>query len=195
MKLSPSQSPNRAFTLVEVLVVTAIFTLLIAATVATQVFGMKMYIISEDKLLSTDSARNAINRAENEIRAAKLLFVGSGTTSAFTAVADNSARSGSALKICPTTDTNQFVCYYWDSDTSCLMRGVSSGTNDQVLAENVTNQLVFAAEDYRGYVITNNSDNRVIRMTLEFFRPQNSMKKVGNEYFHLQTRITRRVIE
>jgi type II secretory pathway pseudopilin PulG len=184
----------RAFTLVEALTVTAIFSLLIAATVSTQVFGMKMYIISENKLLSTDAARKALNRVSDEIRAAKLIYVGTGSGSNFTSVADNVAHAGSSLKICPTTDTNNFVCYFWDSNSSSLKRQVNNASSE-ILAGNITNQVVFQVEDYRGNVINNHSDNRIIHMTLEFYRRQYSMSRVGNDYFHLQTRITRRVIE
>src|SRR5438034_10633566 len=117
MKISASNRAPRAFTFVELMVVVAIFSMLILATVATQMFGLRMYRISEGKLLTTADARNTVSHIGNEIRSAKLLYIGNGNDYAsFTPVADFAPRIGNALKICSSTDTNSFVFYYWETN-------------------------------------------------------------------------------
>ena len=63
----------------------------------------------------------------------------------------------------------------------------------------VTNDIAFRAEDFRGQVLTNNQNNRVIRMILEFYQWEFPVATVGTnglyDYYRLQTRITRRTIE
>ena len=68
-----------------------------------------------------------------------------------------------------------------------------------VVARFVTNQFVFQAEDFRGNVLTNNDNNRVIKMTLEFFQWEYPIATIGQgslyDYYRIQTRVTRRMIE
>ena len=73
-----SRRQVRAFTLPEILVVVAIFSLLVAATVSAQIFGLRMYRISETKLTTTANARRALNFIRDEIRSGKQLYVGNG---------------------------------------------------------------------------------------------------------------------
>jgi len=195
MKFHPESSSRQAFTLVEMMVVTAIFTLLVLGTVSTQVFGMRMYSISEGKLLSTGDARAALNKVSDEIRGGKILAVGTGDSSSFTPVADYTAHTGNALQICATTDTNSFVRYFWDAGSSSLKRVVSGSGQVQTLAANITNQVVFQAEDFQGNVLSNFADIRIIRMTLDFYKPRYVMGQAGSDFYCLQTRITRRAIE
>lgn len=179
--------------------VVAIFTLLVAATVSAQVFGLRMYRISETKLTATAGARSVLNRLQNEIRSAKLLSIGNGDASSFAPVPDNTPHSGNALKICTTTDTNSYVCYFWDATDSSLKRTASGNSLVQTVANNITNQLVFQAEDFQGNVVTNAQNNRVIKMTLQFYQRQYPLAGAANggmyDYYQLQTRIARRAIE
>lgn len=198
----PRRATNpRAFSLTELLVVVAVFSLLILATVSSQIFGLKLYRLSETKMTTTADARSTLNRIRDEIRSGRLLYVGNGDCYSFNLVADNAPHAGNALKICPTTDTNDFVYYYLDSD-QCLNRMVSGSDAVQMVASHVTNQVVFRAEDFRGNVLTNYQNNRVIAMTLQFYRREFALARNRQggpdglyDYYQLQTRIARRTIE
>lgn len=214
--LSHIQSPRApvcgtatwAFTMTEMITVVGIFSLLAAATVSSQLFGLRLYSISGTKLTVTGEARSALNRVRDEIRSGKLIYVGNGDSSSFTLIPDNSPQVGNALKICATTDTNSYVYYYMDATNSRFKRMVSSNSFVQVVANHITNLLVFQAEDFQGNAVTNYQNNRVIRMTMEFYQPVFPTTPTAQtspaaqvtsggmyDYFRLQTRVARRAIE
>jgi prepilin-type N-terminal cleavage/methylation domain-containing protein len=196
-----SRRSVRAFSLAEMLVVVAIFSLLIAATVASQMFGLRMYRISETKLTTTASARRALNFIRDEIRSGKVLYVGTGDNSpkSFVATPDSTPHIGNALKICPTSDTNNFIYYNMDKDSGYLRRFVSRNGASQIVARYITNQMVFQAEDFQGIVVTNDKLNRVIRLDLQFSRKEYAVPGVKNgvlyDYYELQTRVAKRAID
>lgn len=194
MKTSATQNFVRGFTTPEVLTAMAIFSMLIAATVSSQMFGLRMYKISEAKLISTDSARDAVGHVRNEIRSSAKLYIGMGDDSTFTQYTNNAPRVGNALRICPTSDTNNFICYYLN--TNCLMRRVSGSTNVQLISRNITNQMVFQAEDFTGQVLTNDDNNRIIGVTLQYYKLEYMAAAGGSggiyDTYRLQTRIARR---
>lgn len=70
-----------------------------------------------------------------------------------------------------------------------------------VVANYITNQNIFFAEDYMANVLTNNQDNRVIQMTMYFSQWEYPIAIIGSndinayDYYRLQTRATRRAIE
>ena len=68
--------------------------------------------------------------------------------------------------------------------------GVTTSTN--ILAESVTNTIIFSAQDFSGQVLTNKWDNQVIHLTLEFYQPEHFM--VGPDYYKLETSVTRRAL-
>jgi prepilin-type N-terminal cleavage/methylation domain-containing protein len=200
MKMLLQPPPARcAFTLPEIMTVMALFALLLLSLISSQITGMKMYRISESKLTATAGGRRALDRVRDEIRAGKILLVGSGGDSSFTPIADNQPHLGNAVQIHATTNTSNFVRYYLDADDDCLKRVASGNTNVQVIANYVTNDFAFRAEDFRGNVLTNNQNNRVIRMILEFYQWEYPTVTTGSnglyDYYRLQTRITRRTIE
>ena len=200
MKLLPQPTPRRrAFTLPEIMSVMALFSLLLLALISSQIMGIKMYRISESKLTATASGRRALDQVRDEIRSGKVLLVGNGSSSTFTPSADNQPNIGNAVQIYATTNTNTFVRYYLDANDDRLKRVKSGSTNVQVIANYVTNDIAFRAENFRGQVLTNNQNNRVIRMVLEFYQWEFPVATVGTnglyDYYRLQTRITRRTIE
>ena len=200
MKLLPQPTPRRrAFTLPEIMSVMALFSLLLLALISSQIMGIKMYRISESKLTATASGRRALDQVRDEIRSGKVLLVGNGSSSTFTPSADNQPNIGNAVQIYATTNTNTFVRYYLDANDDRLKRVKSGSTNVQVIANYVTNDIAFRAENFRGQVLTNNQNNRVIRMVLEFYQWEFPCTTVGAnnvyDYYRLQTRITRRTIE
>ncbi len=189
----------QAFTLTEVLVVSTLFILLLTGVLGSHIFGMRMQRIAETKLSATACARQALNHVRDEIRSAKSLCIGNGGVSSFTPIPDNVAHVGNALEIYTTTNTGNFVRYYLDTGEQCLKRVTSADPSPTVVANYVTNTVAFQAEDFRGNVLTNNQNNRVVRLMLEFYQWEYPIATVGEgglyDYYRLQTRITRRTIE
>jgi len=190
-----------AFTLTEILIATALFSLVTVGVVYTHVFGLKMATLTNSKLVATENARRALNRVRDEIRSGKILYVGNGDDATFTPVAAGSPQVGNALQIHQTADTNVFVRYYLDTAEQSLMRKASGDNPIEQIAKyiNITNQMVFRAEDYLGNTLTNDQNNRVIRMTLDFNQWEFPIARAGGgnyyDYYRLQTKITRRAID
>jgi len=194
-----SLSARSAFTLAEIMTVMGLFSLVVIGVVYSQLVGMRMFNITSTRLSASDNARKVLNRVRDDVRSAKLLYVGTGSSTGFTHIALNSLHQGNALQIHPTTDTNVFIRYYLDTTTQCLKRTTSSNSQVQVLAPFLTNQIAFVAEDCTGHTLTNDQNNRVIKMALDFYQWEFPVARVGGgafyDYYHLQTRITRRTIE
>ncbi len=202
MKTCPAHRSRRlrhAFTLPETLVVSTLFVLLLAGVLSSHLFGLRMQRIAETKLSATAEGRRAMNHLRDEIRSAKSLQVGNGDAGSFSPIADTFAQIGNALEIHATTNASNYVRYYLDADAQCLHRITSTDSDPLVVAKYVTNTLVFRAEDFLGNVLTNDQNNRVIRMELEFYQWEFPIATVGAgslyDYYRLQTRMTRRTIE
>lgn len=191
--------PSAAFTLVEIMIAMALFGMLMAGVLSAHLFGMRLYRITETKLSATASARNALNQVRDEIRSGKMLLVGTGDASSFTTIPDNSNHVGNALQIYGTANTNSFVRFFLDSSDGRLKRLASGSSDVRVVASYITNQVAFLAEDFRGNVLTNNQNNRVIHLTLDFYQWEFPLATAGPgamyDYFSLHTRLTRRSIE
>jgi hypothetical protein len=167
--------------------------------VYTQLFGIRMFNVTSTRVSASDNARKVLNRVRDDVRSGKLLYVGSGSSTDFTHVVLNSLHQGNALQIYPTTDTNVFIRYYVDTASQTLRRTTSGTGQVQVLAPYLTNQIAFIAEDFKGRPLTNDQNNRVIKMVLDFYQWEFPVAQAGAgafyDSYHLQTRITRRTIE
>lgn len=207
MKLLPAivlprrarRSGQLAFTLTEFMVAMCVFALVIFAVIISQMFGLKMFSMTQSKLTAANGARVVLNRIRDEIRSGKTMVVGNGSSNSFSTILSNAPHMGNALQIYPTTATNTFVRYYLDPSDQKLKRKASSSGQPEVLASYITNQIVFRAEDYAGNVLTNEQNNRVIKMTLQFYQWEFPIMVAGQggyyDYYKLQTRMTRRTIE
>jgi hypothetical protein len=140
-----------------------------------------------------------LDRVRDEIRSGKILCVGNGDGDTFTPIAADSPHVGNALQIYRTVDTNTYVRYYLDAADQSLKRKASGNGEVQEIASYITNQLVFRAEDHLGHTLTSDQNNRVIKMTLEFYQWEFPVTRAGGssyyDHYRLQTRITRRAIE
>ena len=194
-----SRSGRSAFTLAEIMTAMGLFSLVVIGVVYSQLFGMRMFNITATRLSASDSSRKVLNRVREDVRSGKLLHVGNGDSAGFTNISLTGLRQGNALQIYPTTDTNVFVRYYLDAASQTLQRVASGGSPAEVLAPYLTNQIAFVAEDCSGHTLTNDQNNRVIKMMLDFYQWQFPVAQVGAgafyDYYHLQTRIARRTIE
>lgn len=199
--LLPARAPRlAAFTLTEIMVAMAIFTMVVAAVITVQMFGLRMFQISKAKLGASDDARAALGFMTGEIRSAKLIRLGDGNLTSFTEVGLNSTQVGTAIQLYPFyNDTNNFVRYYWDSTSKQLRRTTNGASASLVIANYLTNNILFRSENFDGTVHTNNQNNRVIAMTLQFYQLEYPNVSIGSgsyyDFYQLRTRITRRTLQ
>ena len=200
MRLSPHTSNTRAgFTLTETLVTMSVMLLVLAGVIMAHLMGIRMFEITKAKLGASDEARQAISMLIDEIRSAKLVKVGNGSLASFTEIAPNQKQEGSAIQIYPTVATNQFIRYFWDQGDHRLKRTTNGASSVSIVANSITNALIFSAENFKGQVLTNNENNRVIGMTLQFYQIQYPIVLIGPgqyyDFYQLRTKITRRALE
>jgi hypothetical protein len=190
---------QRAFTLAEIQVSMAVIMLVIGGVISSHIFGLKLNESTRAKLSASDAARNAIGRLVVDVRSAKSIQIGSGTYTAFAPVADGSIQQGPAIRIYPTTNTNSFVVYYRDSSDSCLKRAETAAPTPKKIAEFLTNNILFTSENFKGQPLTDNEDNRVIGVNLQFYQIRYPTTIVGPggffDYYQVRTKITRRALE
>ena len=165
-----SPATRSAFTLAEIMTAMGLFSLVVIGVVYSQLFGMRMFNITSTRLSASDDARKVLNRVRDDVRSGKILYVGNGGSAGFTNIALNGLRQGNALQIYPTTDTNVFIRYFLDTASQSLKWTASGSGQVQVLAPYLTNQIVFTAEDFCGNTLTNDQNNRVIKMVLDFYQ-------------------------
>jgi prepilin-type N-terminal cleavage/methylation domain-containing protein len=189
---------KRAFTLPELMVTMAIFFMFIAGIVYCHLFGVRMFEITKAKLGASDEARQAISLLSSEIRTATNIKIGTGSLGSFTEIALNTPQIGNALQVYATSDTNFYVRYFWDSSDRKLKRTINGAAAINVVAHFITNNMVFTSEDHLGNIITNNQNNRVIGLNMQFFQIQYPVYLIGPgnyfDFYQLRTKITRRAI-
>ena len=177
----------------------AVLLLIFAGVFSSHLLGLKLNELTRSKLTASDAARNTISRMVDDIRAAKMIQVGSGSPTTFNAIANGTVQQGSALRIYPSTNTNSFVVYYLDSTDSKLKRGTNGSNSPKVIAQFITNSVVFTSENYSGTILTESQNNRVIGLNLQFYQIQYPIATVGQgglyDFYQLRTKITRRAVE
>jgi prepilin-type N-terminal cleavage/methylation domain-containing protein len=220
-----SEKPAQGFTLVEMMVALAIFTLVILVTVATQIYAARVYTLAATKLSATTSARTALNDIRDKIRQGQIVNVGNyiwtGNDPAaanFTPISDGNQQQGNAVIVYPSSaSTNSFTLMFLQpgsgtnyaigspASTNCLIletytNGILMQSND--VANFITNQIVFSATDYTGTnILTNNVNNRVIQVQLFFSQWEFPIAFIGTngfnayDYYRVQTRVTRRLFD
>jgi Tfp pilus assembly protein PilW len=190
---------QRAMTLVEFQIAFAIIMLVIGGVISSHVFGLKFNEATRAKLSASDAARHALNKLSGDIRSAKMIDVGSGTYNSFVPVANGSPQKGSALRIYPSTNTNSFVVYYLDTSDTKLKRATNNATSTATVAEYLTNTVIFSSENHMGAVLTDNQNNRVIGVSLQFYQIRYPITPIGSngyfDFYQVNTKLTRRTLE
>jgi len=188
--------PQAAFTLAELMIAMTIFLLVVGAVVATNFFGIRMVQVTQPKLEASAEVRRMMNLLVADITSAKIVRIGSGDLSSFTRVADGTVKQGNALQIYPSTDTNVFIRYFLDTTDQKLKRMTNGAASAVVIANALTNNLVFNGEDAFGNILTNNQNNMVVGLTLQYFQMEGSGTPIGPsnlfKSYQLRTRITHR---
>ena len=186
------------FTLVEVLMSSVTVVIVVGAIMSAYMYSLKMLNFTKPKLGASDEARRAISLLTDEIREANRVKVGMGSVGTFTEIAAFSRQAGNSIQLYPTTNNSQYIRYYWDTSDQKLKRTTNGTSSTFVVANSVSNQLVFTSEDAFGNVISNNFNNRVIGLTLQFYQIEYPIMAVGPgnyyDFYQLRTKITRRTL-
>lgn len=196
------RSPNRrqrAATLTELLITASLMVVVLGGVVYSHLMGGKLMQFAAAKLGASDSARKAFGKLQDEIRGSTTIRIGNGTATAFAVVTNGTAHQGRAIQIYPTTNQNWWIRYYYQTNTGELRRVTSSNSTPQVIASYVTNAVIFSKEDYLGNTLTADAGNSAVNVRLQFYQLTYPVTKVGSnnyyEYFQLQSRITRRILQ
>jgi prepilin-type N-terminal cleavage/methylation domain-containing protein len=200
MKLSPNNSipeqpihpdGNNAFTLAEMMVALAVFSLVVIAMVGLQVFGLKMNTFTSSKLQATTATLKVLNHMRNQIRGATSVVVGNGTSAdSFTPTNG----PGNALQIYPTADLSSNILFYVDTSSDKLYQlDSAAGSQPVVLASYVTNELAFQPENFQGDILSDNQEHYTIKMTLQFYKVNYGVPTNTYDRYQLVTRITPRI--
>lgn len=188
--------PDTGFTLPEILVATTVFLFMVGGIIAANLFGLRMFQVTQTKLNVTTWSRETVGQLADEVRACNSVWIGNITTNGvFETLLDGETQQGTGLLIYPGTNTTNYIIYFVNSSDETFRQTVatSNGINTVILADSVTNAITFSAQDFLGNVLTNNANNRVIHLTLEFYQPERFM--LGADYYKLETSVTRRAME
>ena len=204
MKLSARNSSTSrecaagGFTLVEIMVTSAIFLMVVMAMVAVQIYGLRVYTLAATKITATTGGREALNNMRDAIRGGKTVYVGIYSNSTFTLTPNGQIQAGNARQIYTATNGSaaNAIVFYMDpvkTNMSELYNGTVS-----VLAPYMTNYYCFTNEDYTGHALTNYQNNPVIHLTMQFYQWEYPIGYIGSDalnaydYYTLNTRICRR---
>lgn len=189
---------EKAFTLVELMVAMTVFSMAVAGLLTAHLMGLKIFEITKAKLGANQEARESLSQIITDVRSAKIARVGNGNQTSFTEASMGELQQGNALRIFLSTNTNSFIQYY-RNDENKLMRMTSSSNPPTVMAHSISNNLVFTSEDFQGNILTNNQNNRVIGLLLQFYQVQYPVIQIGPgnlyDFYQLRTRVTRRTLE
>jgi prepilin-type N-terminal cleavage/methylation domain-containing protein len=184
--------PQAGFTLTEVLVASTIFGLLVGGIIASNLFGLRIFQMSQTKLQITQWSRETIMRLTDEIHVCNNAQVGVVSNGVFTAFLDGDTQQGNGLLINTSTNTNNFILYFVNTSDQTFRRTTEEPGSTVILGSSVTNLLPFTAEDFLGNVLTNTSNGQVIHLALEFYQPAFFMQSA--DYYKLETSIKQRVV-
>ncbi len=214
-----------AFTVVEMVTVAAIFALVIIWLVELQIFALRMYTLAATKTTATQTGRQALNKMRDAIRSANTTDVGNYNPTnggGFIQASNGAPQTGNALQMTfLDIDGNLTITNLFYLDTTQpvsadqpydfpLCSLISIGSNSvstnlsvttSLLANYVTNNYIFSAEDYQGNLISNSSaylNNGVIHITMQFDQWEYPIGFIGTnavnayDFYRLTSRVTRR---
>jgi len=188
-----SRPRRRAFTLTEALVASSVFLLVVAGVLIGNSFGMRIVGITQPKLAAAAKVRTVVNTLYADISSAKFVRVGDGDLSSFAAVGLGYPKQGNAIEIYPSADTNLFIRYYLDTGDRKLKRITNGAANATIIANALTNSLVFTGEDFAGRTLTNNQNNMVIGVTLQYSELDGTATPIGAGSYYKSYLLTNRI--
>jgi hypothetical protein len=181
------------------MVATSVFLLVVGGVISSHLFGMRMMEPTTARQRAADESRKLLNTLANDIRSARTVRLGSGSSSSFTEVGMNALQRANAIQIYPTTNTTIYLRYFRDSATKTLRR-VTNGTTISVpIVSGVTTTYPFTFEDFRGTILTNDQMNSVVGLALQYSEVGSGGQPVGSgkyfESYSWKTHIYRRALQ
>jgi prepilin-type N-terminal cleavage/methylation domain-containing protein len=141
------------FTLPEMMVTLAIFSMVVAGVVSTHLFGLRMIGLTEPKMLADAEARRFLNEFVRDVREANVATIFQGTTR---------VNEGSMLRLeywryVEDSVITNYTTYELDTGYSELIRYDTEGGLDQparLVAEGIANTAIFRREipDVQGHL-------------------------------------------
>ncbi len=189
---SRKRAAANAFTLPEMLIAATIFLLMVGGIIVANLFGLRMFQLVQTKMNATSWSRLTMEKLQNEIHGCNTAQLGNISNGVFTGLLDGEAQQGSGLLIYPSASTNSFILYFVNTDDQTLRRTTDQPGSTVILASAVTNTLPFSAQDLTGTILTNNLNNRVIHVALEFYQPAYFMQHA--DYYKFETSVKQRVV-
>ena len=187
-------SDAAAFSLTELLVVSALAVLVGGMLLAALFFANRMWQITQAKIHSADKTRQVIRLVSTHVHSARILRVGTGDFSTFTEAPLDALQQGNAIQIHVTGDTNSFIRYYRDSDKT--LKYVASGSSEPVIiAREVLNEVPFRVEDFEGNVLTSKQNNCVIGLTLDLATIEGMDVPIGPGKYYQSFRIATKMAQ
>lgn len=189
---------QQALTIVEMMITMSIFGMVVAGFISLQLFGMRQSQLVESKLGASDQSRKLLEKMGWELRSAKEWDIGNVGGTTFTEIPMGQQLRGTGIRIYPlSNNTNTYVQYYFNTNARTLLRRQSGVATIKTIATELTNNMSFQAEDYRGAVLTNSTDSRIwrncIRVILEFAQYQYPLTQVGPDclydYYKIEYKI------
>jgi hypothetical protein len=197
MRTRLSENQQAGLSLVEMMVATGLFGLVVIGIVYVHMFGLRQNQLVNSKLGASDQSRRGFDLLTMDVRSSKAWQIGNGDILDFTPIPNGDAQEGTALMIHLTTDTNRYVMYWFDTARRELRRSVSGDSRIKVIAQSLTNTMFFRAENYRGETQYDLTHKGVVNVKMEFAEYQYPLTKVGPgqyyDYYKMEFRLTSHV--
>jgi hypothetical protein len=210
LPLNPPRARIAGFTLVEIFVVSALFTFLVIAIIATQFFAAHAYTLAATKLTATAGGRKVMNAIRDQVREGGRVMVGiyDPVGNTFSNIPIGQLQIGNALIIYTNNpnlqdSTNLATIFFMNPVASNVCSVVvSNGTVlTATLAKNIvvyiTNYYAFDAENAYTNILTKYDGNRLIHVKFQFCQWEYPLAGVGGgalyDYYQLQTRAAPRI--
>jgi hypothetical protein len=182
-----------------VMVALSLCLFVIGGVIASHQFGLKMMEIIKTKLDASNASRDTLNWLVTDVRSAKSLQIGTGGLTSFTGVSPNTLQQANALQVYASTNTNTFVRYFLDPTDKKLKRMTNGANSAFTLTGVISNTAVFTTEDYAGNILTNDRNNCVVGLNLQFSKLVNGNVSIGPtnyfKSFRLAAKIAHRTVE
>ncbi len=203
--LSTGPSPGslrlaaRGFTLTQTLIAVSIFLMVVAGSVVSHLYGLKMFDATQSKLDANRTSSLVVDLLTSDIKSAYNLQIGTGSLSTFTRSAESQPQQGNAIQIYSSVNTNVFVRYYWDAATTALKRITNGSSTASNVVSSIASGSIFSLENYAGTVLANNQNGGIVGVSLSFY----GLKYAGasaatsgtNSTYQVQAKINRRAQE
>ena len=167
------------FTIPELMLTLCVAVLVGGGLLSLQLFGQRMWNLTETKVNTADKARQIVRIISSDVRAAKLVKVGTGDLNSFTEASPGSAQRGNALQVHASSATNVFVRYFQDPGDQTLKYCTNDATAALTIAQSVSSNMVFSVEDFSGVVLSNHQQKSLVGIALSFSALDNPPATVG----------------